>query len=60
MTDEMYGPALVRDDELTNELRAIVAPTRPRNVLNTYGAEIGVTTAVVDYLRPRDFDIVRP
>ncbi len=42
------------------DLRAIVAPTRPRNVLNTYGAEIGVTTAVVDYLRPRDFDIVRP
>lgn len=26
MTDEMYGPALVRDDDLTNELRAIVAP----------------------------------
>jgi hypothetical protein len=26
MTDEMRGPALVRDDELTNELRALVAP----------------------------------
>lgn len=26
MTDEMNGPALVRDDALTNELRAIVAP----------------------------------
>lgn len=26
MTDEMRGPALVRDDALTNELRAIVAP----------------------------------
>ncbi len=26
MTDEMRGPALVRDDDLTNELRAIVAP----------------------------------
>jgi hypothetical protein len=26
VTDEMNGPALVRDDALTNELRAIVAP----------------------------------
>ncbi len=26
MTEGMQGPALVRDDELTNELRAIVAP----------------------------------
>jgi hypothetical protein len=26
MTDEMQGPALVRDDELTTHLRAIVAP----------------------------------
>ena len=26
MTDEMKGPALVRDDELTTHLRAIVAP----------------------------------
>ncbi len=26
MNDEMNGPALVRDDELTNHLRAIVAP----------------------------------
>jgi hypothetical protein len=26
MTDERKGPALVRDDELTNHLRAIVAP----------------------------------
>jgi hypothetical protein len=26
MTDEMKGPALVRDDEVTNHLRAIVAP----------------------------------
>lgn len=26
MTDEMRGPALVRDDDLTNELRALVAP----------------------------------
>jgi hypothetical protein len=26
MTDEMQGPALVRDDDLTNELRALVAP----------------------------------
>ena len=26
MTDEMQGPMLVRDDDLTNELRAIVAP----------------------------------
>lgn len=26
MSDEMRGPALVRDDELTNALRAIVAP----------------------------------
>jgi hypothetical protein len=26
MTDEMRGPALVRDDEVTNHLRAITAP----------------------------------
>ncbi|MEX2182381.1 MAG: hypothetical protein WD771_10090 [Gemmatimonadaceae bacterium] len=26
MTDELTGPALVRDDEVTNHLRAIVAP----------------------------------
>lgn len=26
MSEEMRGPALVRDDELTNELRALVAP----------------------------------
>ena len=26
MTDEMQGPALVRDDAVTTELRAIVAP----------------------------------
>ncbi len=26
MSDDMRGPALVRDDDLTNELRAIVAP----------------------------------
>lgn len=26
MNDEMNGPALVRDDEVTNHLRAIVAP----------------------------------
>jgi hypothetical protein len=28
MTDDMRGPALVRDDDLTNELRALVAPPR--------------------------------
>ena len=26
MTDEMRGPALVRDDEVTNHLRALTAP----------------------------------
>jgi len=26
MTDELRGPALVRDDELTEHLRAIYAP----------------------------------
>ena len=26
MSDESLGPALVRDDEVTNHLRAIVAP----------------------------------
>jgi hypothetical protein len=28
MTDELRGPALVRDDELTEQLRAIYAPPR--------------------------------
>lgn len=41
------------------DMRAEVAPSRPRHLMNTYCAEIGIQTAVIDYIRPRDFDIVR-
>jgi len=47
------------DDPDRYDMPAVVAPVRPKHVMNTYCAEIGVTTAVIDYVRPRDFDIVR-
>lgn len=40
MTDEMRGPALVRDDALTNELRAIVAPPADPGYWDTLEARI--------------------
>lgn len=40
MTDEMNGPALVRDDEITNELRAIVAPPTAPGYWDTLEARI--------------------
>jgi hypothetical protein len=41
------------------DMAAAVAPTRPRHLMNTFCSDIGITTAVIDYIRPRDFDIVR-
>jgi hypothetical protein len=41
------------------DMEAVVAPIRPRHLMNTYCTDIGITTAVIDYVRPRDFDIVR-
>lgn len=40
MTDEMRGPALVRDDDLTNELRALVAPPSDPGYWDTLEARI--------------------
>lgn len=40
MSDELRGPALVRDDELTNELRAIVAPPTAAGYWETLEARI--------------------
>ena len=47
------------DDVDQYDMRAEVAPTRPRHLMNTYCTDIGIQTAVIDYIRPRDFDIVR-
>jgi hypothetical protein len=47
------------DDIDQYDLKAEVAPTRPRHLMNTYCTDIGIQTAVIDYIRPRDFDIVR-
>ncbi len=47
------------DDVDQYDMRAEVAPTRPRHLMNTYCADIGIQTAVIDYVRPRDFDIIR-
>ena len=40
MTDEMRGPALVRDDELTNHLRAITAPPEAASYWDALEARI--------------------
>lgn len=40
MTDEMRGPALIRDDDLTNELRALVAPPSDPGYWDTLEARI--------------------
>ena len=42
------------------DLTSVVSATRPRNVLNTFCADLGIDVAVIDYNRPRDFDIARP
>jgi hypothetical protein len=47
------------DDVDQYDMRAAVAPARPRHLMNTYCLDIGIQTAVIDYIRPRDFDIVR-
>jgi len=47
------------DDVDQYDMKAEVAPTRPRHLMNTYCTDIGIQTAVIDYVRPRDFDIVR-
>lgn len=41
------------------DMRSMVAPIRPRHLMNTFCADAGITTALIDYSRPRDFDIVR-
>jgi hypothetical protein len=41
------------------DMHEVVAPDRPQNVLNTYCRDIGINVAVIDYFRPRDFEILR-
>jgi hypothetical protein len=47
------------DDVDQYDMKAEVAPSRPRHLMNTYCTDIGIQTAVIDYVRPRDFEIVR-
>jgi hypothetical protein len=47
------------DDVDRYDMKAEVAPSRPRHLMNTYCTDIGIQTAVIDYVRPRDFEIVR-
>jgi hypothetical protein len=47
------------DDADQYDMKAEVAPVRPLHLMNTYCTDIGIRTAVIDYVRPRDFDIVR-
>jgi len=41
------------------ELRVEMTPVRARQLMCTYCGDIGIQTAVIEYVRPRDFDIVR-
>jgi hypothetical protein len=49
----------IADDHEKYDMHAAVGRSRPRHLMNTYCDDIGITTAVIDYHRPRDFDIVR-
>ena len=57
--DVMTRVLKLADDVDQYDMRAEVAPVRPRQLMNTYCSDIGIQTAVIDYIRPRDFDIVR-
>jgi hypothetical protein len=57
--DVMTRVLKLADDVDQYDMKAEVAPTRPRHLMNTYCTDIGIQTAVIDYVRPRDFDIVR-
>lgn len=57
--DVMTRVLRLADDIDQYDMRAEVAPTRPRHLMNTYCTDVGIQTAVIDYVRPRDFDIVR-
>ena len=57
--DVMTRVLKLADDVDQYNMKAEVAPTRPRHLMNTYCTDIGIQTAVIDYVRPRDFDIVR-
>jgi hypothetical protein len=41
------------------DLRVEMTPARARQLMCTYCGDIGIQTAVIEYVRPRDFDIVR-
>jgi hypothetical protein len=52
--------ALKLSDELDNyDLKAELAASRHRQLLNTYCADVGIQIALIDYISPRDFDVVR-
>lgn len=41
------------------DLKVEMTPARARQLMCTYCGEIGIQTALIEYVRPRDFDIVR-
>jgi hypothetical protein len=57
--DVMTRVLRLADDYERYDMHAVVGRSRPRHLMNTYCDDIGVTTAVIDFHRPRDFDIVR-
>lgn len=57
--DTMTRILAIADDYGRYDMPMVVGASRPRNLLNTYCDDIGVTTAVIDYWRPRDFQLVR-
>jgi hypothetical protein len=57
--DVMTRVLALAEDADRYDMPTVVAPIRPTHLMNTYCADMGITTAVIDYVRPRDFDIVR-
>lgn len=58
--DVMTRTLRLADEMDRYDLPSVVAPRRPRNLLNTWCQDIGITTALVDFIRPKDFEIIRP
>jgi hypothetical protein len=57
--DTMTRILAIADDHERYDLPSVVGRSRPRHLLNTYCDDIGVTTAIIDYWRPRDSQLVR-
>lgn len=57
--DTMTRILALADDYPQYDMHQVVGAIRPRHLLNTYCDDIGITTAVIDFWRPRDFELVR-